>query len=158
MGISMDSFVEKGQSEVKDKLKEGTDKISGIGDEFKGVKEQLSDMPDGLDSDLANMIKDAEQSGRAEAMSDIESARASLIDTAKSAADTIKSGVTDKINDNNTARGKLDSISSKYGKDAIGNAKTDIDANTQKGQDLLSNLADAIRDADKDVEQVKSSL
>ncbi len=158
MAISMDNFVEKGKSEVQDKLKEGTDKINSIGDEFAGVKEQLSDMPDGLDSDLQSMIQNAEQSGRSEAMSDIESARASLIDTAKSAADNIKSGVTDKINDNNTAKGKLDSISSKYGRDAIGNAKTAIDANTRKGQDLLGSLADAINEADKNVEEVKGNL
>ena len=61
-------------------------------------------------------------------------------------------------NDNNPAKGKLDSISSKYGRDAIGNAKTAIDANTRKGQDLLGSLADAINEADKNVEDVKGNL
>lgn len=158
MANSMDSYVQKGQSDVQDKLKQGTDDISRIGDEFQGVKEQLQDMPGGLDDDLVAMIKDAESSGRSEALSDIEATKSSIIDTAKSSADSIKGDVQGKISDNTSARGKLDSISSKYGRDAISQAKSSIDANTQKGEDLLKTLDDAIKDADQNVQSVKDKL
>ena len=158
MANSMDSYVQKGQSDVQDKLKQGTDDISRIGDEFQGVKEQLQDMPGGLDDDLVAMIKDAESSGRSEALSDIEATKSSIIDTAKSSADSIKGDVQGKISDNTSARGKLDSISSKYGRDAISQAKSAIDDNTQQGEDLLKTLDDAIKDADQNVQSVKDKL
>lgn len=158
MANSMDSYVSKGQSDVKDKLREGTDDISRIGDEFQGVKDQLQDMPGGLDDDLLSMIKDAESTGRSEALSDIEATKNSIIDAAKTTADTIKSDVQSKISDNTSARGKLDGISSKYGKDAISQAKSAIDANTQKGEDLLKTLDDAIKDADQSIQSVRDKL
>ena len=158
MANSMDSYVSKGKSDVQDKLKEGTDSIDQIGDEFQGVKDQLQDMPGGLDADLVAMIKDAENSGRREALQDIDATKSAIIDTAKSAADSIKGDVQGKISENSTAKGKLEGINSKYGKDAISQAKSAIDANSKKGEDLLKLLDDAIKDADQSVQGVKDKL
>lgn len=158
MANSMDSYVSKGKSDVQDKLKEGTDSIAKIGDEFQGVKDQLQDMPGGLDADLVAMIKDAENSGRSEALQDIDATKSAIIDTAKSAADSIKGDVQGKISENSTAKGKLEGINSKYGKDAISQAKSAIDANSKKGEDLLKLLDDAIKDADQSVQGVKDKL
>ena len=158
MANSMDSYVEKGKTDVQDKLKEGTDNISRIGDEFQGVKDQLQDMPGGLDEDLLAMIKDAEDSGRSEALQDIDATKSSIIDTAKAAADSIKGDVQGKISDNSAAKGKLDGINSKYGRDAISQAKSAIDANSKKGEDLLRILDDAMKDADQSVQGVKDKL
>ena len=97
MANSMDSYVSKGKSDVQDKLKEGTDSIAKIGDEFQGVKNQLQDMPGGLDVDLIAMIKDAENSGRSEVLQDIDATKSAIIDTAKSAADSIKGDVQGKM-------------------------------------------------------------
>jgi hypothetical protein len=158
MANSMDSYVSKGKSDVQDKLKEGTDSIAKIGDEFQGVKNQLQDMPGGLDVDLIAMIKDAENSGRSEVLQDIDATKSAIIDTAKSAADSIKGDVQGKISENSTAKGKLEGINSKYGKDAISQAKSAIDANSKKGEDLLKLLDDAIKDADQSVQGVKDKL
>lgn len=158
MANSMDSYVSKGKSDVQEQLKEGTDSIVKIGDEFQEVKDQLQDMPGGLDADLVAMIKDAETSGRSEALHDIDATKSAIIDTAKSAADSIKGDVQDKISENSTARGKLEGINSKYGKDAISQAKSAIDANSKKGEDLLKLLDDAIKDADQSVQGVKDKL
>lgn len=158
MANSMDSYVSKGKSDVQDKLKEGTDSIAKIGDEFQGVKNQLQDMPGGLDVDLLAMIKDAENSGRSEVLQDIDATKSAIIDTAKSAADSIKGDVQGKISENSTAKGKLEGINSKYGKDAISQAKSAIDANSKKGEDLLKLLDDAIKDADQSVQGVKDKL
>ena len=158
MANSMDSYVSKGKSDVQDKLKEGTDSIAKIGDEFQGVKNQLQDMPGGLDADLIAMIKDAENSGRSEVLQDIDATKSAIIDTAKSAADSIKGDVQGKISENSTAKGKLEGINSKYGKDAISQAKSAIDANSKKGEDLLKLLDDAINDADQSVQGVKDKL
>ena len=158
MANSMDSYVSKGKSDVQDKLKEGTDSIAKIGDEFQGVKDQLQDMPGGLDADLVAMIKDAENFGRSEALQDIDATKSAIIDTAKSAADSIQGDVQGKISENSTAKGKLEGINSKYGKDAISQAKSAIDANSKKGEDLLKLLDDAIKDADQSVQGVKDKL
>ena len=158
MANSMDSYVSKGKSDVQDKLKEGTDSIAKIGDEFQGVKNQLQDMPGGLDVDLIAMIKDAENSGRSEVLQDIDATKSAIIDTAKSAADSIKGDVQGKISENSSAKGKLEGINSKYGKDAISQAKSAIDANSKKGEDLLKLLDDAIKDADQSVQGVKDKL
>ncbi len=158
MGISMDSYVTKGKSDVEDQLKKGVEDISKIGDEYRDVKDQLQDMPGGLDDDLLAMIRDAEETGKSEALQDIEATNQSIIDAAKSSADTIKGDVQSKISDNTSASGKLDGISSKYGKDSISQAKSAIADNTKKGEELLRMLDEAIKDADQNVHSVKSSL
>ena len=158
MGNSMDSYVSRGQSDVQEKLRQGADDISRIGDEFMEVKDQLQDMPGGLDDDLLDMIRDAESSGRDEALADIEAVESSVIDTAKTAADSIKGDVQNKISDNTSASGKLDGISSKYGKSDISKAKSAIEANTKKGENLLKMLDDAIKDSDQSMQSVKDSL
>lgn len=89
MGYSMDSYITRGQMDVTDKLNEGKDQVSQIGDEFREVKDQIQDIPGGLDDDLKDMIKNAELSGRQEALADIEAVERSLIDTAKTTADSI---------------------------------------------------------------------
>ena len=158
MANSMDSFVERGRSDVEDQLKKGLEDIEQIGEEYEGVKDQLQDIPGGLDDDLLAMIEDAKEEGKAEALQDIESANNAIIDAAKSAADDIKGDVQSKISDNNTAMGKLDGISSKYGKDSISDAKSAISDNTEKGEELMRMLDDLIKDADQNVESVKRGL
>ncbi|MCR4739471.1 MAG: hypothetical protein K5886_04330 [Lachnospiraceae bacterium] len=157
MAVSMDTHVKTGDSIKKD-LEKGDTQIEKIGEEFKGVKDGLKGMPAGIDSDLDSLIKDIETSGRAEAMADIQSVESSVIDTAKTGGDSLKTDVQSKITDNNTAKGKLDSINSKYGRDSVAAAKTAIDANTKKGDDLLKELGDVIKSSDTRVQNVKDSL
>ncbi|MCR5735396.1 MAG: hypothetical protein K6G22_12395 [Lachnospiraceae bacterium] len=156
MAVSMDTHVKTGDN-IKKNLEKGDTQIEKIGQDFKGVKDGLKGMSS-LDSDLEQKIKDIETAGRAEAMADIQSVESSVIDTAKSSGDTLKSDVNSKITDNNTAKGKLDSIKSKYGKDSVSVAKTAIDANTKKGDDLLKALEDVIKSSDTRVQNVKDNL
>ena len=53
---NMDVYVNKGKSDVQDKLKAATDEVKRMGDEFKETKDGLSGMPGGLDSDIQSMI------------------------------------------------------------------------------------------------------
>ncbi len=158
MGYSMDSYITRGQMDVTDKLNEGKDQVSQIGDEFREVKDQIQDIPGGLDDDLKDMIKNAELSGRQEALADIEVVERSLIDTAKTTADSIGGDVRNKISDNTSVMGKIDGINSKYGQGDLARAKAAIDANTRKGEDLLRMLDDAIKDADQSTQRVKDKL
>ena len=57
-----------------------------------------------------------------------------------------------------TAKGKLEGITSKYGKDAITKAKTAINGNTKMGEDLLSDMEKELKDAKDKVQQIKDSL
>ena len=154
----MDSLVNRGQSDVKDKLDQAKDQVREIGESFDEVKTGLSDMPGGLDADLAQMILDAQEQGKQEAAADVEGVKQSMVRDAKGSADTIKSEVTEKINDNQTAQGKIAGISSKYGKSALDAASQAISENTNKGNDLMAELEKAIQDADNDIASVKDSL
>lgn len=154
---SMDGLKKSG-ADTKGNLQKGIEEITRMGDDFQGVKDQLQGMPEGLDADIVAAIKEAEDTGRAEASADIEAARSSIIDQAKSSADTIRSDVQSKISENKTAQGKLDGISSKYGKGAIDRAKSAIADNTRMGEDLISDLENAVKAADQGVKDVKDRL
>lgn len=155
---NMDTYVTKGQSDVQDKLKKATDDVQRMGDDFQETKEGLSGMPGGLDSDIAAMIEAARDQGKAEAEADIEGVKSSAVADAKASADTIKTDVTQKINDNATAKSKMEGISSKYGKSAMDRAATAIDQNTSQGNELMRMLDDAMREADQAIESVKGGL
>lgn len=155
---NMDTYVTKGKSDVQDKLKKATDDVQRMGEEFQETKEGLSGMPGGLDSDIAAMIEAARDQGKAEAEADIEGVKSSAVAEAKSSADSIKADVSQKINDNATAKSKMEGISSKYGKSAMDRAATAIDQNTSQGNELMRMLDDAMRDADQAIESVKGSL
>lgn len=154
---SMDSHKKKGV-DIEKEIGKGVDSIKEKGKDFQTVKDALKGMPGGLDQDLVNAIQNVEKQGKIEAQKDIDNTKSSVIDKAKASADTLKSDVNKKIGDNKTAKGKLEGISSKYGKDAISKAKSSIDSNTQKGQDIISNLDSAIKQADQDVQTVKGKL
>lgn len=155
---NMDAYVTKGQTDVQDKLQRATDDVQRMGEDFQETKEGLSGMPGGLDSDIAAMIESARDQGKAEAEADIEGVKSSAVADAKASADTIKTDVTQKINDNATAKSKMEGISSKYGKSAMDRAATALDQNTAQGNDLMQMLDDAMRDADQAIEGVKGNL
>lgn len=154
---NVDTYVTKG-TDIQDTLQRVTGDVQRMGEDFRETKEGLSGMPGGLDSDIAAMIEVARDQGKAEAEADIEGVKSSVVADAKASADTIKTDVTQKINDNATAKSKMESISSKYGKSAMDRAATALDQNTDKGNDLMQMLDNAIRDADQAIEGVKGNL
>ena len=158
MGMTMNDCVIKGKTDVQEKLDEGIRDISKMGEEYREVREQLEDMPGSLDADIMDRILDAKNRGKEDAASDIESVKKSVIDKAAKLADSLQKDVSAKISDNHTAKSRLESITSKYGKDAISRAKTTIEGNTKTGEDLLKNLEKAVKNADQSVQKVKDSL
>ena len=155
---NLDSYVTKGKSDVQDRLQKATQDVEKMGRDFQETKNGLSGMPGGLDSDILSMINDAREQGKAEAEADIEGVKSSAVADAKSSADSIKTDVTQKINDNTTAKNKMSGISSKYGKAAIERASSALDQNTAKGNQLMSVLENALREADRTIAGVKDSL
>ena len=158
MAIDMVNQVDRGRTDVKDVLKRATYDIQKMGDEYQEVKAGLSDMPGGLDADLVAMIADAKDQGKGEAAAEIEKLESSKVADAKSVADSIKTDVTQKINDNTTAKSKIEGISSKYGKAARDRAVTALDQNTTTGNDLMKMLDDAKENADQVIREVKGRL
>lgn len=156
--MRMNDYVAKGKTDVQEKLEEGVRDISRMGEEYREVREQLQDMPEGLDADLLDKIRDAKEKGKQDAAGDIESVKKAVIDKAAKLADSLQKDVSAKINDNQTAKSRLEAITSKYGKDAVDQAKTAIEGNTKTGENLLKNLENAVRNADQSVRSVKDSL
>ena len=155
---NMDVYVNKGKSDVTDKLTKATDDVTRMGRDFQETKEGLSNMPGGLDSDIMEMINAARDQGKAEAEADIEGVKQSAVADAKSSADSIKADVNQKISDNTAAKNKMAGIRSKYGKSAMDRASTALDQNTEKGNQLMDMLDNAMRDADRAIDSVKSGL
>lgn len=155
---NLDTHINRGKTDVQDKLKNAVADVQKIGDEFQQVKDGIANMPGGLDTDIQQMIADAKEQGKNEANQDVEGVKSSAVTDAKNAADSIKTDVTAKIADNTTARGKLSTIRSKYGKSAIDSAVTAIDQNTRKGNDLMKQLEDAMKDADQAIRDVQGKL
>lgn len=155
---NLDTHINRGKTDVQDKLKNAVADVQKIGDEFQQVKDGIANMPGGLDTDIQQMIADAKEQGKNEANQDVEGVKSSAVTDAKNAADSIKTDVTAKIADNTTARGKLGAIRSKYGKSAIDSAVTAIDQNTRKGNDLMKQLEDAMKDADQAIRDVQGKL
>ena len=150
---NMDTYVTKGQTDVQDKLQRATDDVQRMGEDFQETKEELTGMLGGLDSDIVAMIEDARDQGKSQAEADIEGVKSSAVADAKASADIIKTDVTQKINDNATAKSKMESISSKYGKSAMDRAAIALDQNTAQGNALMQMLDDAMRDAMRDADQ-----
>lgn len=151
----------QGQADkTKEQMGEGLSDIQKMGDEFEGVKQQLEGMPEGLDADIAQMVQDVETEGRGEATQQIESVRQSVIDTAKSEAAQVQSDVQQKISDNTTARGKLDGIQGDhgFGRAAADRASQALDANNDLGNEILSQLEEAIQEVNSGVSDVLSKL
>lgn len=147
-----------GQSKVADKLDKATQDVEKIGKDFGSVKEGISDMPGGLDPDIAAAIKAVAEEGKKEASSDIEQVKSGAVAEAKKSADTIGKDVDAKIQDNKSAKSKLDSITSKYGKSARAKAGKTLDTNTNAGLDLKKMIEKAQADADKAIQNVKDNL
>ena len=154
---NVDTYVTKG-TDIQDTLQRVTGDVERMGEDFRETKEGLSGMPGELDSDIEAMIEAARDQGKAEAEADIEGVKSSVVADAKASADTIKTDVTQKINDNAIAKSKMEGISSKYGKSAMDRAATALDQNTDKGNDLMQMLDNAMRDADQAIEGVKGNL
>ena len=87
---SMDSHVKKG-TDIQSDISKGVETIQEMGKEFQGVKDALQGMPGGLDADLTALIQNVETQGKSEVSADIESTKSSVIDQAKTTADTLKS-------------------------------------------------------------------
>lgn len=155
---NLDTFIRRGDTDVKDKLKSATSDIQKMGADFEETKEGLSGMPGGLDSDIAAMIEAARDQGRAEAEADIEGVKASAVADARANADSIKGDVTEKIRENNAAKSKMGAIRSKYGKSAIDQASAALDQNTDKGNELMNVLDQAMEEADREIAGVKDRL
>lgn len=155
---NIDTYIAKGQTDVQDKLKEAVADVQRMGEEYQEVKEGISGMPGGLDSDIEALIAAVGVEGKKEAEADIEGVKSSVVSDAKSSADSIKTDVNQKINDNVTAKAKIEGISSKYGKSAMDRAASALDNNTAMGNDLMKTLDDAMKDADQAIEGVKGNL
>ena len=155
---TMETLRGKGQTDVIKTSDEGIKEAGDIGQEIEGVKNQLSDMPSGLDPEVVQGIDNAKESAREEARQDVEQVINGKIEESRRNAESIKQEINGKIADNNSAANKLSGIDSKYGAAAIANAKQAIDQNTKTGEDINNELQQAVDNAKRQVEGIKNSI
>lgn len=155
---SMQNYIRQAETDVKAKLKEGVDSISKIGEEVKSVKDGVADIPEGLDADIAAEVKAVGTEAHDIGIKDIEAVKSSVIDTAKTNAEGINKDVQSKITDNTKARGQLEGITSKYGKDAKARAMSSLDANTKMGNDLVNALKAEIENVGTTIKNIKDNM
>ena len=155
---TMETLRGQGQRDVIKTSDEGIKEAGDIGQEIEGVKNQLSDMPSGLDPELVQAIEGAKESAREEARRDVEQVMQGKIEESQRNAENIKQEINGKIADNNSAANKLSGIASKYGASEIAGAKQAIDQNTKTGEDINNELQQAVDNAKRQVEGIKNSI
>ena len=155
---NMEHFVQRGE-EVKEKWNEGVQKANEIGQEIGEVKEGLSDMPGGLDDDILEQIRAAKEQARQEARADMDSSvKSDILEKADSEAAGIEGDTKEKINENDRARARLQSIRGKYGSDAISSVDSSLERNTQQGQELISDLDRSGQAARANIDKIQSDI
>jgi chlorite dismutase len=125
--------------------------------EIDAMKSGLEGMPDGLDGEILRAIEQAEQMGKAQAVSDISNVEQQL-DNAKEKGNTINAQIDQKLNQNTSAIGKLESIkNNRFGKGAD-SAICAVRENTKTGEELQKDLERAMQQATSDIHSAKNGI
>lgn len=156
--MSMDQLVRRGE-DTKKEWNESVEEAQEISKEIGEIKEELLDMPGGLDDDILEQIRAANEQARQEARADMESRSKSKMEKAVGDASDIKNDTGAKISENMQAQDKLREVSGKaYGRDAISRASSSLDQNSEQGQDLISDLDRSEQDARSIIDQLFSNI
>ena len=143
---TMENLRTTGDQTVKPVLDDGIREAEDIRSDIDSVKDQLEGMPE-LDPELTSAIESVGATAKDEARRDVERVMRDKIEVGRRNAENIKSQVDSNIRDNDTARGRLDSIRSKYASTEINTAKSAIDSNSQYGEMTKSDLDQALENA-----------
>lgn len=117
----------------------------------------LEALPDGLDQEISDQIEDARDAAREEAGKDGDELVTAQQKTNKE-FESLCEMATAKIKDNATAVEKLKSIRTKYGRTQILSAITEINANTEKGEYIISDAQRALMQIDEKLAQMRQSI
>ena len=141
------------KTRVKEKVKEAQE----MRQEVEAFKAELSGMPGGLDAEIVSAIRESEEQGRQEAISDIDNVERQA-DQDQQEGQRVQSEVDSKIQENNTAAGKLESArGNKYGKGVEGAIRS-IETNNSQGEQIKSGLETAMQEAMSDLNTAKSGI
>ncbi|HIR12956.1 MAG TPA: hypothetical protein IAB31_03420 [Candidatus Choladousia intestinavium] len=141
------------KTRVKEKVKEAQE----MRQEVEAFKAELSGMPGGLDAEIVSAIRESEEQGRQEAISDIDNVERQA-DQDQQEGQRVQSEVDSKIQENNTAAGKLESArGNKYGKGVEGAIRS-IETNNAQGEQIKSGLEAAMQEAMSDLNTAKSGI
>lgn len=140
-------------SRVAEKVKEAQE----MRQEVEAFKAELSGMPGGLDEEIVRAIRESEEQGRQEAISDIDNVERQA-DQDHQEGRRVQSDVDSKIQENNTAAGKLESArGNKYGKGVEGAIRS-IETNNAEGEKIKSDLEAAMQEAMSDLNTARSGI
>ena len=141
------------KTRVKEKVKEAQE----MRQEVEAFKAELSGMPGGLDAEIVSAIRESEEQGRQEAISDSDNVERQA-DQDQQEGQRVQSEVDSKIQENNTAAGKLESArGNKYGKGVEGAIRS-IETNNAQGEQIKSGLEAAMQEAMSDLNTAKSGI
>lgn len=114
-----------------------SEQASRVEADISEVYKTIESLPGGLDQEISDQIEAARQAAQAEAGKDgdeLEAAQEKTNGEFEKLCDMANS----KIGDNKVATDKLKAIKAKYGKAEITGALSEIDANTELGQQVIS--------------------
>ena len=140
--IDHSSDAQQQQAALQDQLKKGEEIVV----EIDKIKQGAADMPNELDEDIKASIKGAVDSARQEARGDMQEVAREQQST-KTEIKGTQEKVGQKIQGNETARGKLEGISGSYGDAQIQGAVSKIEASTRLGEQINSELNAAVQEA-----------
>lgn len=141
----------------KNELQEQVQEGQKIVQEIEKIKQGASDMPDGLDSDIAASIQGAVESARSEARGEMGEVSTKQ-EATKNAIGETQSEIGEKVAANDTAKGKLEGIGGSYGDSQIKSAVSQIEASTQRGKEISDGLQQAADAAANELRDLQGQI
>lgn len=136
--------VEKSMRDIEKQKVERVSETGKISEQALRVEADISEvyriiesLPGGLDQEISDQIEAARQAAQAEAGKDGDELEAAQERT-NGEFERLCEMANNKIGDNRVAADKLKAIRARYGKTEISGALTEIDANTELGQQVIS--------------------
>lgn len=121
------------------------------------VYEVLKALPIELDKEIKDQILAARSAAQAEAGQegqDLEAAQART----NQEFENLCSLAEKKIADNNTAVSMLEGIRSRYGRSERGRARSELESNTERGQQVIKESNDAVDDALQSLAELRKTI
>lgn len=154
--MEMNEYGNKKQS-IETNVNQKVEQAKEMRAEAEAFKSGMEGMPGGLDAEIASAIEGALGSGRQEAMSDVSGVEQEAAQDQQEAAQ-VKGEVDAKIQENESARAKLDSVkSNKYGK-GVDSAIGAIESNNAQGEQIKSELEQAMQQAMAEIAAAKEGI
>lgn len=156
--MGMDQFKSKTES-IETKSQTVKDNVEKMFEDFQNEKQAIEGIDtNNLDDSIVDSLESASDAITSEARSDVENLRDTEFSDILQDTESITDDVNQKINDNNSAKSKLEAIPGEYGKSSIDQSISTIESNNDMGNDIIEQLKKVRDDGEGKFNDILSSI